>query len=343
MLRVFPAPENGKDDGMSATADWYSRAALELAGTSRRQVEWASGVAGDSDVLELIDELPRERRQPSLVFSASRYCAAEDEPYAEFRIWLIENWPQVAAVARTRRTQTNEPGRCIPLLAALDRIPGPIALLEVGASAGLCLVPDRYSYRFDGGRTIGSGDPLLECVTTGVGPVPTSLPRIVWRRGIDLAPLSVDDESDRRWLEALLPPDRPDRVERLRAACATVATDAPIIDEGDALADLARAARDAPHDATLVVAALGTLVYLPPLDRATVFPAIARVGARAVTFEAVSALPEVAARLTGRSAPDPTPFLLALDGIPLAYGSPHGDRLSWLTPAGRPGTAAAAT
>ena len=328
---------------MSSTADWYSRAAVELAGTSARQVEWALGVAGNPELLELIDELPRERRQPSLVFSASRYCGADDEPFAAFRTWLIEHWPEVADVARTRRTQTNEPGRCIPLLAALVRIPGPIALLELGASAGLCLVPDRYSYRFDDGAVIGSGEPLLECVTTGDGEVPTTLPRIVWRRGIDLAPLSVADEADRRWLEALLPPDRPDRIERLRAACSTAETDPPPIEQGDALADLVRVAVGVPDDATLVVVALGTLVYLPPLDRAEILPTIARLGARAITFEALSALPEVAERLEGLTAPEPTPFLLALDGIPLAYGSPHGDRLSWLTPAGLPGTDAAAT
>ena len=319
---------------MSSTADWYSRAAVELAGTSARQVEWALGIASDPPLLELIDELPRERRQPSLVFSSARFCGAADEPFPAFRVWLIEHWPEVADVARTRRTQTNEPGRSIPLLAALARIPGPIALLELGASAGLCLLPDRYSFRFDDGAVIGSGEPLLECVTTGAGPVPTALPQIVWRRGIDLAPLSVADDADRRWVEALLPPDRPDRIERLRAASATAETDPPIVEEGDALADLSRVAAGAPADATLVVAALGTLVYLPPLDRAEVLPAIARLGARAVTFEAVSALPEVAARLDGLTAPEPTPFLLALDGLPVAYGSPHGDRLSWLAPAG---------
>ena len=328
---------------MSSTADWYSRAAVELAGTSARQVEWALGVAGDPDLIELIDELPRERRQPSLVFSAARFCGADDEPFAAFRVWLIENWPEVAAVARTRRTQTNEPGRCIPLLAALARIPGPIAVLELGAAAGLCLLPDRYAFSFDGAAVIGSGEPLLECVTTGDGAAPTALPHIVWRRGIDLAPLSVADEADRRWLEALLPPDRPDRIERLRAACATAQTDPPTIEHGDALADLARVAAEAPSDATLVVVTLGTLVYLPAIDRDEILPAIARLGARAVTFEAVSALPDVAARLDGLVAPEPTPFLLALDGLPLAYGSPHGERLSWLSPAGLPGATTAAT
>ncbi len=39
----------------------------------------------------------------------------------------------------SKRTQTNEPGRCAVLLPLLAALPQPLALLEVGASAGLCL------------------------------------------------------------------------------------------------------------------------------------------------------------------------------------------------------------
>src|SRR5690606_30803187 len=119
---------------------------------------------------------------------------------------------------RRRRTQTNEPGRCAPLLAALERIPGPLALIELGASAGLCLGVDRYAYRFDDEPQLGDGSPVLTCATTGEGRAPRRIPEIVWRRGVDLTPLSLRDADDLSWLEALLPPDRPERLERLRAA-----------------------------------------------------------------------------------------------------------------------------
>lgn len=355
--------EGGRTDA-DHTAAWYRRAADELRSTSELQTAWASGVAADPVVAERIARLRREHRQPSLIFSVANLLGAPAATYSEWRVWLLANWDAVAGEAAVRRTQTNEPQRCAPLVAALARIPGPLALLELGAAAGLCLLADRYSYRFDDGPALGEGSPVVTCETSGKGTAPDALPDIVWRRGIDLAPLSATDLDDRAWLEALLPPDRPERLARLRAALATAAVTAiahpPLVVAGDALAELtaqiAVARAEAPADATLVVVSLGTLVYLPPADRAAVLATATALGARVVTLEPQSALPEVAARIeTDRlTAPDPTPFLLALDGIPVAYASAHGDRLSWLSAdpglsagsalsAGQPDAAAAAS
>lgn len=320
----------------SPTSEWYHRAATrDLVGHSAVQVAWAAGVADDVEILDLIDRLPRERRQPSLLFSIARLLGGPERDYPELRSWLLRHWPEVEAEARVRRTQTNEVGRCAPLLLALDRVPGPLALLEVGAAAGLCLALDRYSYRFDDDAVVGVGDPLIACRTSGVGRNPDRLPEIVWRRGIDLEPLSVADPDDVGWLEALLPPDRIDRLERLRAAVETVQSDPPEVVPGDALDALAATAASAPPAATLVVVSLGTLVYLAP-DARVAFPAVVRgLGARMVTLEAAAALPGIAERLIDFDAPDLTPYVLAIDGEPIAYASAHGDRVSWLSPASR--------
>jgi hypothetical protein len=97
----------------------------------------------------------------------------------------------------------------------------------------------------------------------------------------------------------------------------------------------------APADVTTVVIALGTLVYLPPAARVEILRRTGELGTRLVTLEPVSALPAVAERLDGLGAPGPTPFVLALDGVPLAYASAHGDRLSWLTAVRQPDAGAA--
>ncbi len=306
-----------------ATSEWYERAATrDLVGHSALHVAWATGVAADDDVLALLDRLPRERRQPSLIFSVATWLGAEATDYAGFRTWLVENWPVVEAAARERRTQTNEVGRCAPLVAALARIPGPLALLEVGAAAGLCAVPERYSYRFGDGPVLGSGEPLIECAVDQPDLAPIALPDIRWRLGIDLNPLSAADAGDAAWLEALVPLDRPDRRGRLRAALETARHDPPRVHAGDALDDLAAAAAEAPADLTLVVVSLGTLVYLPPEARSAFPVAVAGLGARLVTHEQSG----IADRPAGRVAAGR--FVLAIDGEAIAEASPHGDRLS---------------
>src|SRR5690606_8447977 len=98
----------------------------------------------------LIDTLPPGKRQPNLVLAAARWHGASGG-YDDLRRVLLTRWHDVAATVRARATQTNEAGRCATLLPFLARLPQPLALLEVGASAGLCLLPDRYSYRFDDG------------------------------------------------------------------------------------------------------------------------------------------------------------------------------------------------
>ena len=267
----------------------------ELAGTSDLQVAWAAGIAADETVVALIDRLPREHRQPSLVFSVARWLGAPAGEWPEFREFLVEEWPRIEAVARERRTQTNEVGRCAPLLAALDRIAGPIALLEVGASAGLCLGVDAYAYRFDDEPVVGHGAPSSSAARAVQAGRQRYCP-IVWRRGIDLTPLSIDPASestasDLAWLNALLPPDRPERLARLRAACATLADDPPEVVAGDAVAALPALAATAPSGATLVIVALGTLVYLPPADRAALASLAVGLGARLVTMEPVTRSP----------------------------------------------------
>jgi Uncharacterized protein conserved in bacteria (DUF2332) len=318
------------------TAAWYGRAAEELSATSALQVEWARGIAADPDVVALIDQLPREHRQPSLLFSVAHYLGAPVAGWDELRPWWIAEWPRLEAAARTRHTQTNEVGRCAPLLAALDRIPGPLALIELGASAGLCLGVERYSYRFDDEPVFGDGQPLLNCTTTGSGAAPAQLPDIAWRRGVDLAPLSLTDSDDVAWLEALLPPDRPERRERLRVATTRLIDDPPDVVQGDALEALPALLAAAPSGATIVVIALGTLVYLPPAARTDVLDTVALAGARMVTLEPVSALPQIESALAGLTAPEPTPFVLAIDGVPIAYSSAHGERMSWLSTVRQP-------
>ncbi|WP_129784508.1 DUF2332 domain-containing protein [Promicromonospora panici] len=302
-----------------------------LNGGSPIYQDWARGVAADPEVCALLDGLPEPKRQPNLLFAAARLVGAPSDGWASVRPWLLAAWPDVERTMRTHATQTNEPRRCATLLPTLAAIDGPIALIEVGASAGLCLYPDRYSYVYtapDGARTRldpagGPSEVLLPCAIEG--PVPTRMPEIVWRAGLDLNPLDVRDPADLAWLEALVWPEHTDRIETLRAAARVVAAAPPRLVTGDLLEVLPDLVADAPADATVVVLHSAVLVYLTAADKAAFAATMADLrrarGAVWLSNEGWTVLPDVAARLPEGLSPQ---FILARDGEPVALTDPHG-------------------
>jgi hypothetical protein len=316
------------------TVNWYRWfAENEAPGRSALFEEWAYGVADDADVLDLLGELPRPKRQPNLLFACARLVGCPLVPYAEWRGWLLEHWPAVSAEMRARGTQTNEPGRCAVLLPVLARVPGPFALLEVGASAGLCLYPDRYSYSYDGRRIDPADGPstvLLECATTGSPPIPTALPEIAWRAGIDLNPLDLSNADDALWLETLIWPEQHERRARIHAAMEIVRADPPRIVRGDAIDDLPALVAEAPAGIPLVIVSSAAIVYLMPEPRARFIDYVRSLDATWISNEGAGIVPASAAKLDGRRAPVTGQLLLSVNEQPLAFTGPHGDRLDWL-------------
>lgn len=313
------------------TADRYLRfAESEARGESPCYEEWALGVAADPVVLTLLDDLPHPKRQPNLLFTAARYAGIPAGPYPAFRRELLARWAEVRGIMLARRTQTNEPGRCAVLLPVLAALPRPLALLEVGASAGLCLYPDRYGYRYDDRPVVGpSNAVVLDCATTGPVPFPSAVPDVVWRTGIDLSPPNVDDPGDVRWLETLIWPEHDHRRARLAAALDVARADPPRIVTGDLNEEMAALAAEAPPDATLVIFHSAVLPYLTAEARAEFAATVGTLDAHWVANEGAGALPVTAS-------PSPTPgralFLVTVDGDPVAHAAGHGQALHWLTP-----------
>ena len=141
-------------------AERYRDFATYAGGDSPTFEAWALGVAEDPQVHAWLADLPRIKQQPNLVFAAARWHGAPAPgEYAAFRAVLLEHERDVKATIRARATQTNEVGRLATVTPVLGLVGGPLALVEVGASAGLCLFPDRYDYDWPGaGALTGSGD-----------------------------------------------------------------------------------------------------------------------------------------------------------------------------------------
>lgn len=325
---------HGHDLGLG-TAENYRAFAEEAHGRSPVYEQLAASVAEDAAVLRFLGSLPPEKRQPNLLFAAARYLLGAMPDLDGLRELATRDRSALAGVIGARRTQTNEPARCATLLPALAQLPPPLALIEVGASAGLTLLFDHYSYDFAGHRITG-GDPLapvLRCQPYGQVPLPDRIPEITWRAGLDLNPLDVTSDDDVRWLSCLVWPGEGDREQRLAAAVATARRDPPVIHRGDLRTGLPALAAQAPPSATLVIYHSAVLAYLAPAGRRRFAVVVSALPAVWLSNEGPGVVPEQ---------PIPpyqgTPFVLARDGCtPLALTDPHGTWLNWLPSPASPG------
>jgi len=312
-------------------ASFVRFAETEVNGRSPLYQVLAFGVAGDPFSLDFLATLPPEKQQPNLLFAAQRHVCGTPRDWPQFRAGLEAQADAVRSVMLARRTQTNEAARCATLLPVLARLASPLALIEVGASAGLCLLPDQYGYDYGSHRlpAPSAAAPVLPCRASAMTPLPQALPHVVWRAGLDLDPVDLSDASQRAWLETLVWPEQQDRLQRLRAAMAVALADPPRLVRGDLLTDLPGLARQAPADATLVVFHSAVLAYVPDAALRDGFARTVRdVGAVWVSNEAPGVFPAIRARV-----PHGGPrgaFLLAVDGEPVAWTDPHGAWIEWI-------------
>ena len=138
----------GSADLNRIAARYRAFAIDEARGASEVYESLALGIAASPEILDFIASLPADRRQPNLFLAAVRHVCGVPENTAHLRSLLRQEHERIRSVMLSRTTQTNEPARCSVLLPVFAQLPQPLALLEAGASAGLCLLPDRYGYDY---------------------------------------------------------------------------------------------------------------------------------------------------------------------------------------------------
>ena len=226
-----------QQDGAEVSTAYLRFAEDEVRDKSPLYCELLRSVASDPEVIGFLLTLPREKRQPNLFLAAARHLFGTPAGWDQFRCGVLQDKDVLRAAMLARSTQTNEPGRCAALLPVLAGLPEPLALLEVGASAGLCLLPDFYAYDY-GGAILGPEaqrltPPVFHCTVDAATPIPARLPRVVWRAGLDLNPVELSDPREVSWLEALVWPEQTDRLARLRAAIRIASEQKPQLVKGE--------------------------------------------------------------------------------------------------------------
>jgi hypothetical protein len=320
-------------------------------------------VAEDDDVLALVQEAPPPAHQPNVLLGvvhylllggldhplAAVYAARSDaDPGPLFRDLCLSHRAEVLALMETRRTQTNECGRSAVIGPALTWVArqfgAPLALLDVGASAGLNLGCDRYFLDYGAAGSTGpaASDVRIECaVRGGVPPIAPQLPEIVARLGLDRSPIDLTDEGDARWMLACIWPDT-GRLERTRAAIRDAQLHPPTIRRGDMIDDLPAALAELPPDAVACVTTTWAIAYLQRDGRERFAVQLADAGReRPVVWISGEGLGVVSAFADHRPPPefdDIEPSVLgairydggATEVTALAFVHPHGASIDWI-------------
>ncbi|HEY3944711.1 MAG TPA: DUF2332 domain-containing protein [Solirubrobacteraceae bacterium] len=324
-----------ESDVRSQIATRYRRfARFGAAGRSPVYERITNAVADDAQILDWLAAMPEPKQQPNLLLGAVRFLYGTPEEPDEFISLVHERWEQIAAVMTANSTQTNEPARCATLLPVLAGLPQPLALLEVGASAGLCLLADRYAYDYDGTVIEPSArsaviPPRFHCHASPRTPLPVRNVEVAWRAGLDRRPLKLANDEDIRWLEALVWPGEEYRIPGLRAAIEVARADPPRLVVGDLRRDLKRLAAQAPPGATLVVYHTAVLAYVGEAEERAAFArSVADVGGVWLANEGIESIPGAPSEPFGEPAREDA-FLVCVDGEPVAWVDSHGTWIEW--------------
>lgn len=302
----------------------------QVRGRSPIYVDLGLAVAETPEILAFLAALPVPKQQPNLLLAAIRHVVGVPADGAALTAAIRTHGDAIRTVMLSRSTQTNEPGRCALMMPVLSRLPQPIALFEIGTSAGLCLHPDRYGYQYGGSRLMPEGAgpevPVFPCAVEPAELIPQTYPTIAWRGGLDLNPLDATDPDQVAWLQTLVWPEQTARAERLGKALA-IARDNPVAIQRRSLLDPLDDLFDgAPAGATRVLIHSSVLAYID--DEEERRQVCARIRAACdvwICNEATRVLPWIAERAP--TAPPPGMFMQAVNGRPVAWTDPHGAAL----------------
>ncbi len=242
----------------------------------------ARSIADDEELLALAANVSPEQPIPHLFFAAIHFLLLQGQthPLAQFYPSLTSTpgepqhaYPVFQAFCRahahairhlltTRINQTNEVGRCaylMPAFALISRLAHarPLALVEIGASAGLNLMWDHYGYNYGSGMVCGNAQSPVQLACTLRGerrpPLPEQMPEVALKVGVDLNAVDIRNDDEALWLRALVWPENRERAALLRQAMDVTRHHPPQLHSGDGVAMLPGILNTIPQDTALCV------------------------------------------------------------------------------------------
>jgi hypothetical protein len=232
--------------------------------------------------------------------------------------------------------QTNEAGRSANFIAAMlwlaDRgLPARFECLEIGSSAGINLMLDRYAYDL-GGVQVGPKDAVMHFAPAWNGaPPPSRVIAIASTRGCDVAPVDLTDPAQALRLKAYIWPEHTIRFERMDAAIRAASERKPDLVQATA-ADFVEAELARPQAPGTTRMLMHSIVwqYVPADQQARVTAAMEAAGAKATTERPLAWVMVEADRSVHRHKLTARYWPGGAQEVQLTWSHPHGADVEWL-------------
>ncbi len=232
--------------------------------------------------------------------------------------------------------QTNEAGRSANFIAAMlwlaERgLPPRFDCLEIGSSAGINLMLDRYRYDL-AGVVVGPDAPVMEFQPEWHGaPPPSREIAILSTKGCDVAPVDLTDPAQALRLKAYIWPEHTIRFERMDAAIRAASERKPDL-VGATAADFVEAELAQPQEPGTTRMLMHSIVwqYVPADQQARVTAAMEAAGAKATAERPLAWVQVEADRIVHRHKLTVRYWPGRAEEVQLAWAHPHGADVAWL-------------
>jgi hypothetical protein len=213
----------------------------ECSGSSNLYEHLSTKISEDDELLGIFTYAPVGQPVPNLFLAAVHYLLLKgkdhilrefypsitqlprniEDSFSHFKEFCLLHKDEIISILNSRLVQTNEVRRCAylyPIFCYIYNIVNkPLSLIEVGTSAGLQLLWDKYSYSYGTNTIYGNKESIVHITSEVKGSINSQLfiksPQVATKVGIDLHISDLTNEEDYLWLKSLIWPEHKERIK----------------------------------------------------------------------------------------------------------------------------------
>lgn len=284
---------------------------LECHNSSKLYEYLSIKIAQDEELLELCKNARDGQPVPNLFLGAVHYLLLKgnehslkeyypsmtnnprniEDAFDHFKDFCHMYRDEIIPILKNKLVQTNEVRRCAylyPLFCYIHNIGlTPLSLIEIGTSAGLQLLWDKYSYSYGTGDICGDKHSAVHIKSEIIGNNPgfaVNSPPVTTKVGLDLHINDLNNGEDYLWLKSLIWPEHNERLEMFENAAKCLKENPVKLIEGDGITLLTDVVEDLPKDTTICIFHTHVANQIPEASKHELINTIKRIGKRRDVF-----------------------------------------------------------